>query len=118
MGYLLVNVQLPDAASAERTEEVMRQIERDRPGDARASGTSPASRGQSFVLSANGSNFGSMFVNLEGLSPTGATPTLSSDGHRRRSCASVHGRRSPRRRWPSSGRRRCAAWAGPAASPS
>ena len=35
MGYLLVNVQLPDAASAERTQEVMERLQRDRAQAAR-----------------------------------------------------------------------------------
>jgi multidrug efflux pump len=63
MGYLLINVQLPDSASTERTEEVMRQLEQislATPGVRHVSGIS----GQSFVLSAAGSNFGSMFINL------------------------------------------------------
>jgi multidrug efflux pump len=64
MGYLLVNVQLPDSASMQRTDEVMRQIEQialRMPGIKHVSGIA----GMSFVLSANGSNFGSMFVNLK-----------------------------------------------------
>ena len=63
-GYLLVNVQLPDSASLDRTADVMRRI------DQIASGTpgvahTMAIPGQSFVLNAVGSNFGSMFVILE-----------------------------------------------------
>ncbi len=64
MGYLLVNVQLPDSASAERTDTVMRQLQniaRNTPGVLHAT----AIRGQSFVLNAYGSNFGSMFINLD-----------------------------------------------------
>ncbi len=63
MGYLMVNVQLPDSASMERTREVMRiadEITRKHPGVRHAT----AIAGQSFALSAIGSNFGSMFVNL------------------------------------------------------
>jgi multidrug efflux pump len=63
MGYLMVNVQLPDSASHERTQKVMRQlsdIARSLPGVKHATGIS----GQSFVLNAFGSNFGSMFINL------------------------------------------------------
>jgi multidrug efflux pump len=63
MGYLLVNVQLPDSASKERTDKVLRQIEQiglRTPGIKHISGIS----GQSFVLNAAGSNFGSVFVNL------------------------------------------------------
>ena len=64
MGYLMVNVQLPDSASMERTREVMRRadkITRAHPGVKHAT----AIAGQSFALSAIGSNFGSMFVNLQ-----------------------------------------------------
>ena len=64
MGYILCNVQLPDSTSAERTRVVMDQIE----GIARKV---PGVRhtqiiaGQSMLLSANGSNFGSMFCILK-----------------------------------------------------
>jgi multidrug efflux pump len=64
MGYLLINVQLPDSASLQRTNEVMRQIEEiamRTPGIKHVSGIA----GQSFVLNAAGSNFGSVFVNLK-----------------------------------------------------
>ena len=64
MGYLMVNVQLPDSASTERTQEVIRQIDqiaRSTPGIRHAT----AITGQSFVLNAIGSNFGSMFINLK-----------------------------------------------------
>jgi multidrug efflux pump len=64
MGYLLCNVQLPDSASLERTQEVMDRMVRigsAHPGIKHCSGIA----GQSFVLQANGSNFGSMFVNLQ-----------------------------------------------------
>ena len=46
-GYLLVNVQLPDSASVERTEKVMQQIEEIAskvPGRQAHGGASPASR--------------------------------------------------------------------------
>ena len=64
MGYLMVNIQLPDSASMERTQEVVDHIVRvamAHPGIKHCSGIS----GQSFVLNAFGSNFGSMFVNLK-----------------------------------------------------
>ncbi|MFL5330107.1 MAG: efflux RND transporter permease subunit [Gemmataceae bacterium] len=64
MGYLLVNVQLPDAASTERTLEVMRKCEKialETPGV----GHVVTVAGQSFLLSAFGSNFGSQFVILK-----------------------------------------------------
>ncbi|MDR3637053.1 MAG: efflux RND transporter permease subunit [Isosphaeraceae bacterium] len=64
MGYLLINVQLPDSASAERTDRVMAKI-------AKIAKQIPGVKhtqtmgGMSFLLSANGSNFGSMFVILD-----------------------------------------------------
>ena len=63
-GYLLVNVQLPDSASLERTAEVMRKLEKiaqETDGVAHTIGIA----GQSFVLNAVNSNFGSMFVILD-----------------------------------------------------
>jgi hydrophobe/amphiphile efflux-1 (HAE1) family protein len=63
-GYLLVNVQLPDGASVERTREVMQRIEgmaRKMDGVAHTVGIS----GQSILLGANASNFGSLYVMLE-----------------------------------------------------
>ena len=64
MGYLLVNVQLPDSASAERTNAVMDKIAtiaKETPGVKHTQ----TMGGMSFLLSANGSNFGSMFVILD-----------------------------------------------------
>jgi multidrug efflux pump subunit AcrB len=63
-GYLLVNVQLPDSASLERTVEVMKQVDKiasETPGVAHRMGIP----GQSFVLNAVGSNYASMFVILD-----------------------------------------------------
>ncbi len=63
-GYLLLNVQLPDSSSVERTQEVMHQIEgiaRDIPGVAHTVGIS----GQSLLLAANAPNLGSMYVMLK-----------------------------------------------------
>ncbi len=63
-GYLLVNVQLPDAASVERTERVMHRIEE-------LAHTNPgvkntvAIAGQSILLGANAPNFGAMYVMLD-----------------------------------------------------
>ena len=77
MGYLMVNVQLPDSASTERTEQVMRQIEqiaRRTPGIKHIT----CIAGTSFVLNASGSNFGSCFVNLNDY-PDRRDPSLSSD---------------------------------------
>ena len=63
-GRLIVNVQLPDSASLQRTQAAMAQIDRitrETPGVAHAIAIS----GISFVQSANSSNFGSMFVILD-----------------------------------------------------
>jgi multidrug efflux pump subunit AcrB len=63
-GYPLISAQLPDAASVQRTREVMARIDeiaRSTPGVAHTVGVS----GQSFLLGTNGSNLGSMFVVLE-----------------------------------------------------
>ena len=62
-GYLVLNVQLPDSASVERTESVMARIEsivRDTEGVAHSVGIS----GQSLILGANAPNVGSMYVLL------------------------------------------------------
>ena len=63
-GYLIVNAQLPDSASQERTLAVTRKMEeiaRSIPGV----GHTVTIAGQSFLLNANGSNFASMFAVLE-----------------------------------------------------
>ena len=63
-GYLLVNIQLPDSASLERTVEVTEAVEKialDTPGVAHT----VAIPGSSFVLNANSANYGSMFVILK-----------------------------------------------------
>ncbi len=62
-GYLLVNVQLPDAASLERTDAVVRQIEqilRETPGVE----TVVAIGGRSFITGVNGPNVASLFPRL------------------------------------------------------
>jgi multidrug efflux pump len=67
MGYLLVNVQLPDAASTERAQQVtdrVRSICQHTPGVQHTLSVA----GQSFLLSAYGSTFGSMFVILDDFS--------------------------------------------------
>jgi multidrug efflux pump len=77
MGYLMINVQLPDSASMGRTEQVMRRLEQialSTPGIRHTTGIC----GQSFVLNAAGSNFGSMFINLKDY-PERRDPRLSSD---------------------------------------
>ncbi len=63
-GYLLVNVQLPDGAAVERTQAVMKRMERiarELPGVAHTVALS----GQSLLLGANAPNFGSMYVMLK-----------------------------------------------------
>jgi hydrophobe/amphiphile efflux-1 (HAE1) family protein len=63
-GYLLVNVQLPDGASVQRTRAVMQRIEemaQKEPGVAHTVAIS----GQSILLGANAPNFGSMYVMLQ-----------------------------------------------------
>ncbi|HEX4000013.1 MAG TPA: efflux RND transporter permease subunit [Pirellulales bacterium] len=73
-GYLLVNVQLPDSASVQRTKQVMAQIDRIALGSADGKDRTPgvihtlSIAGQSFLLNANGSNFGSCFVILDDFS--------------------------------------------------
>ena len=83
-GYLLVNIQLPDSASLERTTEIMTKLDRIFLGDdtGRYKGAPPAKgekrypgipgvihsinlAGQSFLMSANGSSYGSMFLILD-----------------------------------------------------
>ncbi|MFO0961191.1 MAG: efflux RND transporter permease subunit, partial [Isosphaeraceae bacterium] len=63
MGYLLINVQLPDSASLERTQQTMNKIEQIA---LKTEGVkfSQTMTGQSLLLSAFGSNFGSMFIIL------------------------------------------------------
>jgi multidrug efflux pump len=63
-GYLLANIQLPDSASLERTAEVADAVERialETPGVAHT----VATPGTSFVLNANSSNYGNMFIILK-----------------------------------------------------
>src|SRR5262249_6846080 len=62
--YLLLNVQLPDAASVERTRAAMAQIEdlaHSLPGVQHTVGIS----GTSIILNANAPNLGSMYVMLK-----------------------------------------------------
>jgi multidrug efflux pump len=63
-GYLIVNIQLPDSASLERTVEATAAVEKialETPGVAHTF----AVPGTSFVLNANSSNYGNMFVILK-----------------------------------------------------
>jgi multidrug efflux pump len=63
-GYLVANIQLPDSASLERTAAATAKVERiarETPGVGHTVGLA----GMSFVLNANSSNFGSMFIVLK-----------------------------------------------------
>jgi multidrug efflux pump len=63
-GRLIVDVQLPDSASLQRTRETMAVVERITLNTSGVAHTVTIS-GLSFVQSANSSNFGSMFVILD-----------------------------------------------------
>ncbi|HJT76187.1 MAG TPA: efflux RND transporter permease subunit, partial [Gemmataceae bacterium] len=63
-GYLLVNVQLPDAAAVTRTKDVVERVEaiaRETPGVKHTVAIS----GQSILLGANASNFGALYLMLD-----------------------------------------------------
>lgn len=76
-GYLLVNIQLPDSASVQRTSDVIAEIDdillgpvgpdgkRDRSQGIKGIGHTVGIAGYSVILSANGTNYGSMFVILD-----------------------------------------------------
>jgi multidrug efflux pump len=73
-GYLILTVQLPDAASVERTENVMAQIEKIARGDKSDPEHYPGIKGiahtvgvsgQSLILGANAPNLGSMYIMLD-----------------------------------------------------
>ncbi|MBS0203807.1 MAG: efflux RND transporter permease subunit [Planctomycetes bacterium] len=63
-GYLLVNVQLPDSASLDRTNQVMQRIESIAEKSPGVKHTM-AITGQSILLGANAPNFGTMYVMLD-----------------------------------------------------
>jgi multidrug efflux pump len=63
-GYLLVNVQLPDSASVQRTDAILAKIDkiaRGVPGVAHTVGVS----GEAFLTTTNGPNLGTMFLPLK-----------------------------------------------------
>jgi multidrug efflux pump subunit AcrB len=63
-GYFIANIQLPDSASLERTVEATSKVEKialETPGVAHT----VSIPGQSFVLNANSSNYGAMFIPLK-----------------------------------------------------
>jgi multidrug efflux pump len=63
-GYLLVNVQLPDAASVKRTMDVVQRIE-EIALKTKGVKHSVAISGQSILLGANASNFGALYLMLD-----------------------------------------------------
>ena len=63
-GYLICNLQLPDSASLERTVEITEQMEKIALAIPGVDHT-VAIPGQSIILNANSSNFGSMFLTLK-----------------------------------------------------
>jgi multidrug efflux pump len=87
-GRLIVNVQLPDSASLERTRQTVAEVERiahQIPGVVHTTSVS----GMSMVLSANASNFASMFVILDPFAKR-KSPELSANAiaaRLRRECA-------------------------------
>ena len=113
-GYLIVNVQLPDSASLERTVAVMDHIQKivaETPGVAHTVDIP----GQSFVMNGVSSNFGTMFIILKPFHER-RSPELYSEAIANTARARVTCRRSSRRRCWSSGRRPWTASATPAAS--
>ncbi len=63
-GYLLVNVQLPDASSVARTEEVVQDIDKIARKTKGVKNTVAIS-GQSLLLNANAPNYGALYVMLD-----------------------------------------------------
>ncbi|MGC4004308.1 MAG: efflux RND transporter permease subunit [Pirellulales bacterium] len=63
-GYLIASVQMPDSTAAERTREVMARLDKLIRGVDGVKNVNSVA-GNSFVLSAYGSNFGSMFIILK-----------------------------------------------------
>ncbi len=63
-GWLLVNVELPPSSSLQRTKEVMDQVAEIATNTAGVAHTITVS-GQSFLIGASASNYGSMFIILE-----------------------------------------------------
>ncbi len=87
-GYLVVNIQLPDSASLERTMAVAAKVEKIAhaiPGVAHT----VSIPGQSFLMNANSSNFGSMFVVLDSFHER-HDPATSADAVARQLRAAVY----------------------------
>ncbi len=76
-GYLLVNVQMPDAAAVSRTKEIVQKLEEialKTPGVKHTVAIS----GQSILLGANASNYGALYLMLDDFEDRRA-PALSAD---------------------------------------
>ena len=89
-GPAIVNIQLPDSASLQRTKEAMAQVEEiahETPGVAHT----VAIAGMSFLLQANASNFASMFVVLDPFDKR-QQPRLQRRGHHGPAAAGVRKR--------------------------
>ena len=63
-GWLLINIQLPDSSSVQRTQEVLKQVDAIARADKGVAHTVSVA-GQSVLLSVMGSNYASMFVVLK-----------------------------------------------------
>ena len=63
-GYLILNVQLPDSSSVDRTQRVMQKIEKIA-RDTEGVDHTVSIAGQSLILNANAPNLGSMYVMLK-----------------------------------------------------
>lgn len=77
-GYLVASVQLPDATAAERTRLAIAKIEKICKNTHGVKNVNSIA-GNSFVLSAYGSNFGSMFIILESFDERRNNAKLTSD---------------------------------------
>src|SRR5262249_40080381 len=77
-GRVYAAIQLPDSASLERTQEVIDRVAR-LAHETEGVAHTISIAGQSFVLSANGSNFGNLFITLDEFDVRRGNPKLSSD---------------------------------------
>ena len=111
---MIVTIQLPDSASLQRTQEVVKQvaeIARKTPGVAHTVGIA----GLSFVLQATSPNFASMFIVLDPFEKR-QDPYLPDTAIMARLAEGSGRKKSRTRRSRSMGRRRCRGWAWPADS--
>ncbi len=109
-----MNVALPDAASLDRTEGQMRQLEevaRQTPGVKHTVSVS----GQSVLLGANAPNFGTLYVMLDDF-PNRFDHDLAADAIAAKLQAALSAEVAGARRSPCSARRRWTGWATPAGS--